>query len=982
MLKKLSKSFCGIFKVGLINIRSLRYKVGFINEFINEFSLSLICITETWTHAHDLPIIQAALPETHSIIHVPRSTNEQGGGVALVYHKSFHGLKILPSVHPITTFEYLAASFEIRNISLKLAVVYRPGRPGTDPEFLTEFGEFLHHFTNKSDNFVLCGDFNYWVDCPNMKPYSQNFMNLLDENNCQNYVLGPTHLAGHTLDLVICPSTKVNSLIKNINITPIDNSVSDHALITFDISIPRMQAQRKFIQFHNYRRLSPDTIKTKIATAIQLFDSSDTCNNLVDYHNNLFSSMASQFCPIVEKEILFKEDSPWFDGSVRALRRKRRHAERRWRRLRTPASRVLYTDARRAVVDQVAECKRIYYRDKVNNCKGDSRKLWYTMNGLLGRRSSLVFPDFPSEDILVSQFNNFFTDKIKSLRLEIDAVQIIDKYSDNYLGFHPAAISNGIDRFNPISNNDAILLMKKVRRTYCSRDPINFSKVFEFCEGVSSLIAAIINSSFEEGVFPTSEKYAVVRPLLKKPALDKNTLNNYRPVSNLSYLSKVVERAILDQLLPHLTANNVIPRLQSAFRQFHSTETALCVVYNDLILNVCDGVVSLLVLLDLSAAFDTIDHCLLMEDLVSFGISGTALSLIKSYLLDRKQSVEIGKSSSDPEHLHFGVPQGSILGPILFLIYASGLSDIISSHNVDFHLYADDSQIYLPINSIPDAKEKVAALLSDIKIWMLRRKLKLNEGKTEVILISGSNRNKISEEFGQFRFGDAYVPLSLQVRNIGVVFDPVLRFDKHISSVVRDCNFHLRNLSIIKKHLDKESLTTLIHALISSRLDYCNSVFLGLPKLQLKKLQLIQNRAARLILNLNPWDRITPSLIYLHWLPVKARIEFKICLLVFKTLKFKQPIYLLNLLAPYSNQSEMNLRCSDDPYRLSEPSAVRQRTLAERSFSYMAPRLYNMLPIELKSVDSLEIFKLKLKTYFFNLSFNVVTKELRPDYSL
>ena len=128
--------------------------------------------------------------------------------------------------------------------------------------------------------------------------------------------------------------------------------------------------------------------------------------------------------------------------------------------------------------------------------------------------------------------------------------------------------------------------------------------------------------------------------------------------------------------------------------------------------------------------------------------------------------------------------------------------------------------------------------------------------------------------------------------------------------------------------------------------------------------------------------RITPFLIELHWLPVKARIEFKICLLVFKALKFKQPIYLLDLLSPYCNQLGMDLRCSDDPHRLFEPSAVNQRTFAERSFSYTAPRLYNLLPVELKSVSSLEAFKSNLKTHFFNLSFDTVKMEIRPNYSL
>ena len=303
------------------------------------------------------------------------------------------------------------------------------------------------------------------------------------------------------------------------------------------------------------------------------------------------------------------------------------------------------------------------------------------------------------------------------------------------------------------------------------------------------------------------------------------------------------------------------------------------------------------------------------------------------------------------------------------------------AHNVSFHLYADDTQIYLPVPNLPESKAKLQSLLNDIRLWMNMRKLKLNESKTEVILIKGSKRYNLDENF-ELNFGENIVPTSKIVRNIGVTLDPSLSFDKHLNNIVRDCNFHLRNFHTIKFFLDRQSLVILINALITSRIDYYNSLFAGLPNKQLKKVQLILHRAARLIFSVCPRERITPYLIELHWLPVKARIEYKICLLVYKILKYQQPVYLVDLIKPYESESIMSLRAANDPFRLTEPNLVGSLTSGMRSFTYLAPRLYNQVPISIKLLTCPETFKCKLKSYFFTKSYDLDTNTIRAEYQV
>ena len=200
-------------------------------------------------------------------------------------------------------------------------------------------------------------------------------------------------------------------------------------------------------------------------------------------------------------------------------------------------------------------------------------------------------------------------------------------------------------------------------------------------------MGAIINSSFDEGHFVASEKRGLVRPYLKKMGLDVNDLSNCCPVTNLTHLSKIIEGAMLEQLVPFLAEVGVVPSYQSAYRKLHSTETALCKIHNDLVSNTCHGKAYILVLLDLSAAFDTVDHQLLLSNFSDCGVEGTTLSLLESYLENRDQCVAIGESRSEPMVLQYGVLQGSVLGPVLFTVYTGTHAFLLEAHGVSYHFF-------------------------------------------------------------------------------------------------------------------------------------------------------------------------------------------------------------------------------------------------------------------------------------------------------
>ena len=965
--------------IGLLNVRSIRNKVEYIVELLSEFHLDLLCITETWLLESDANIIKAALPKTHSLLHVPRPlrVGDRGGGVAVIYSLALSSTRIIPSNLNFSSFEYMEVVIS-RNCSvLRIALVYRPGHSGTDRLFMDEFDSFIELFSSKNGRLLMCGDFNYWIDDPARKPYSSEFVELLDSNNFVNHVQIPTHASGHTLDLVLSPSGSRD--VADLDVVPIDSSISDHDMVLFHLMFQAVPSHIKTVSFRKYPRVIDATHLRNIERTLNEIDSSAmTARQLVQTHNDYFSSVSSELCTDVSKNIIVRDDGQWFDASIVNLRRQRRRAERKWRRVRTESSRRQFVAARQAVVIAVAQRKREYYRNKIASCDGDLGRLFRIMGGLMKRSDSTLPYSLSSAD-LASSFSNFFSEKIVRIRDELERGPQTRGYLVNF-DTRPRMILAFLSNFEHISLPRLRVIIKEAKKTFCALDPLNVSKMGCIYEYSIPFIKKIVDKCFDESTFVISEKKSLINPTIKRLGLDQDNIANYRPVSNLTFLSKIIERAMLDQVISVLKANNIIPVHQSAYRQLHSTETALCKIYNDLVINTCHGHASLLILLDLTAAFDTVDHGILIEELFDCGIRDNALALFRSYLENRYQQVVVDGKMSESSELHCGVPQGSVLGPVLFLVYTRSLASLLAAHGVESHFYADDCQIYLPIANIDESKSKALELLHDIRAWMYERKLKLNEGKTEVMLIKGNLRTNIAQDFGTLDFeGSSLAPTEV-ARNLGIYFDPELSFKKQIEMVVKNCNLQIRNIYAIKKYLNYECLHALVHSLVISRIDYCNSLYVSLPNYLLKKLQSVMNRSARLIYSLPPRVPTTSYLIDLHWLPVKARIEFKICLLAFKALKFGEPRYLADLLTLQNVGSGMNLRVSDDPFRLMEPRATSERHFSERSFSYIAPRLLNRLPVSLKELDSVETFKSKLKSFLFVRAFDISDRSVNVDY--
>ncbi len=547
----------------------------------------------------------------------------------------------------------------------------------------------------------------------------------------------------------------------------------------------------------------------------------------------------------------------------------------------------------------------------------------------------------------------FFTNKTKTISSQFSPPLTQDPQPTRSTAQTP------IFSFCPLTEAEVSKLLLSSHPTTCPLDPIPSHLLQAISPALLPELTHIINTSLLTGIFPTAFKQARVTPLLKKPTLNTSLLENYRPVSLLPFIAKTLERVVFNQVSLFLSQNNKLDAKQSGFRSGHST--ALLSVTEALRIAKANSKSSVLILLDLSAAFDTVNHQILLSTLSSLDITGIPLRWFESYLTGRSFRVAWGGEVSKAHKLVTGVPQGSVLGPLLFSTYTKSLAPIIQARGFSYHFYADDAQLYLSFRpDDPKVAARISGCLADISAWMKEHHLQLNLAKTELLVFPATPT--LQHDF-TIQLGSSTITPSASVRNLGVIFDDQLTFKEHIAKTARYCRFALHNIRKIRPFLTAHAAQLLVQALVISRLDYCNALLAGLPSNTIKPLQMIQNAAARLVFNEPKRAHVTPLFVSLHWLPVAARIQFKTLMLAYRTTTGSAPTYFHSLLRIYI--PSRSLRSASEQC-LMVPSQRGSKSLS-RTFSFTVPGWWNDLPTPIRNAGSLSNFKQQLKTHLFQL---------------
>lgn len=925
-------------KVAQLNVRSLILHLDEFKQLVYANNFDIICLTETWLNSNI----------TSDIVQIPgylmfredRQGNNRGGGVA-VYVSNRLKVKISEiHVNKEYLFEYTFLKLTYNNQSTAVGVIYRP--PDKNITLCVEqLDDCLSHIMPLTDNVILLGDLN--INLFNLNnPLSKCF----DAYGLTQIIDEATRITHNTQTLIdpiclTCPD------LVTVHGTINADLISDHRLVYCSLNIPVNKRKQKFIQIRNFKNFNIDDFSTDLHNvAWDNIIYNPNIDDKVEFLTSNILQLFNKHAPIRTIRVS-KPKAPWLTDVIKIMIREREKAHNKYNITKNEADWSRYKELRNFTLSAIRREKKSYLRSLYS--MGGDKKGWQGLKEL-GIQSNNK-KELPSDLASPEEINLFFSEFINSSSDHCD--ETIEYYN---LRRHT---TNKQFFFKLVTPEEIDLILHNIKSNAFGSDCLS-PIMLKYClPCISPYVTHIINTCLERGVFPSAWKQALVQPIPKvnNPA----SLSDLRPISILPVLSKILEKIIYKQLYAYVDENNILPECQSGFRKSHSTTSALLNV-TDNIIRACDEKkITALVLLDFSKAFDTVNHELLCAKLKYIGLDEVSLNLFCSYFMQRSQKVTVQGITSTSVNITSGVPQGSILGPLLFLIYTSDLFTKLRVCKIQG--YADDTQIYHSFfpSSAHLANDTINSDLSIINEFCFSHNLKINANKSFLMLF-GNKRNleDIKNDFNLV-INNEVIPYTNKCKNLGLTIDSNLRFVEYVNILVKRAYCVLRllysNQSVLGYNLRKK----LCESLVLSIFNYGDIVYGPcIDSITRNRIQKIQNSCCRFVFGLRKFDRVSDNLKVLGWLPMQKIWELHLLNFVHRLLHTGVPSYLRTKLTFRFNVHNVQVRSRNT---LSIPKY--ETAFFLRSFTYVSAKAYNDVPNDLKHF-SCATFKYKLRQKFMS----------------
>ncbi len=943
-----------------INIQSLPAKMDKLKNMLVDLSekkinIDFLMLCETFLkdnslHLYDIP--------GYTLVCKNKSDKTKGGGVA-IYVKNTFNFEIRHDLSVFHEREFESLFIEINSKTHKAIIgeIYRVPNSNVN-QSLGFYESIINKLSNYKHDIIIGTDQNFDLLKIDSHNKTSKLLDMFMTNRLLPCITKPTCIT-HSSATLIDNLYISMSQAKDINSGVLLYDISDHLpiFVTWGKQVVQKDTQTS-ITIRPMDRI-------KVARINDLIEAEDwgplneeSTNEAYDLFNRKLQTILDKVTPektITQRSINMKRD-PWMTkGLLTSSRKVQRLYKKQLKTSKNHIRHDHYIKYRNMFNQLKRKAKQIHYQNIFEQCKKDIRKTWQVLNSVIGKSNDksnaaqmfMINGKYTEEPCEIANgFGKFFS------QVGEECEKIIPKTSKSHVSYMQNK-NRACMFMSPTDPQEIQQIITQLKNKNSSGIDKISSNLIKQLPSLTHPLSILINKSLQEGIMPDILKIAKVQPIYK--AKEKQCINNYRPISILPTISKIFEKIVFKRTLFFLNQYNIIYNKQYGFRPKHSTIDAVI----DLTQNIYDTFEKkehgIGIFLDLSKAFDTINHDILLKKLEWYGVRGKALEWYTSYLCNRKLYTKYNNNESDFYDIKYGVPQGSILGPLLFILYINDLPNAVK-HSSPI-LFADDTSLYLSHKSLKEVTLRANADLNQLQEWFQVNRMSLNISKTQYIHFT---LNTKKTKYTNIEIAGMSIEENEVYKFLGIHIDALLNWNHHVSHIKSKINSATYALNRIKNYIPFNYMKTLYFTLVQSHMEYGLILYGNSNQSNMQKLQTAQNKAIRSISKSYNCNSMTSLYKDLRILKLKEQYEMTVGKYMFRFNNGTLPGVLQGMYQTNRDLHNYNTRNRDNPV-----NAIHRLDKTNKSVLNMGPKLWHNIPNHIKQAKTIKNFKHYLKHNLF-----------------